>query len=467
MIASANTMSPDLSPPALAPARASKPFQGWIVAFMLFLFLNQLALLVPALAPFRVVFRIASFGSSLALLALLRGRTGSPLHPAVVPAAWAILLVGAAVVHPTTNTLLSGLAQVGLYVAILAPLFWVPRLRVDVQMLRRLILVIWGFHTLSATVGIVQVMRPGTFQFNVSSIIASRGESYVYDLAVVTESGEIVLRPMGLTDIPGGASNSGFYAVLFGMGFLLIDRRRWFRLVCLASFGIGMACLYLAQVRSVLLIAAGCLLVFGGVLLWRKHVARSGLLALVLGVGLVGAFVWAATLSSGGVAERFLDLLKARPDQIFFENRGQFLVETIERHLPRYPLGAGVGRWGMANMYFGSNSDPARAPIWVEIQWTGWLLDGGVPLVIAYAVAVLLACWVAWKISRRSVTNHLELSLWAALILAYNAGVLVLTFSYPVFIAQWGMEFWLLNATLFAAAVGVAGGGGTRERAAQ
>ncbi len=31
-------------------------------------------------------------------------------------------------------------------------------------------------------------------------------------------------------------------------------------------------------------------------------------------------------------------------------------------------------------------------------------------------------------------------------------GATALTFSYPIFLSQSGMEFWLLNATLFAAA---------------
>ncbi|MDE3126458.1 MAG: hypothetical protein KGL38_00560, partial [Gemmatimonadota bacterium] len=45
-----------------------------------------------------------------------------------------------------------------------------------------------------------------------------------------------------------------------------------------------------------------------------------------------------------------------------------------------------------------------------------------------------------------------SLSLWGAVILAYSIGALAFTFSYPVFLSQTGMEFWFLNAVLFAVA---------------
>jgi len=38
------------------------------------------------------------------------------------------------------------------------------------------------------------------------------------------------------------------------------------------------------------------------------------------------------------------------------------------------------------------------------------------------------------------------------LIFAYDIGAVAITFNYPLFMSQGGMEFWLLNAVLFAAA---------------
>ena len=39
-----------------------------------------------------------------------------------------------------------------------------------------------------------------------------------------------------------------------------------------------------------------------------------------------------------------------------------------------------------------------------------------------------------------------------AVVFAYDVGALAITFNYPLFIGQGGMEFWLLNAALFTAA---------------
>jgi hypothetical protein len=41
-----------------------------------------------------------------------------------------------------------------------------------------------------------------------------------------------------------------------------------------------------------------------------------------------------------------------------------------------------------------------------------------------------------------------------AMVFAYDVGALAMTFNYPIFISQSGLEFWILNACLFAAWVG-------------
>src|SRR6202043_556520 len=105
----------------------------------------------------------------------------------------------------TTNNALSGLAQIVLYLAILAPLFWVPRLRLDTQAVRTVLLTLWSFHALSSAFGVLQVYYPGRFQPNLSAQVASRGASYLRDLTIVVSGGQRVYRPMGLTDAPGGA----------------------------------------------------------------------------------------------------------------------------------------------------------------------------------------------------------------------------------------------------------------------
>jgi hypothetical protein len=87
----------------------------------------------------------------------------------------------------------------------------------------------------------------------------------------------------------------------------------------------------------------------------------------------------------------------------------------------------------------------------VEIQWTGWLLDGGVPLILTYSFMMGLACLAAYRIAMSRLLG--DLPLFATVILAYDIGVVALTFNYPVFIGSGGLDFWLLNALLFGAFV--------------
>jgi hypothetical protein len=82
-------------------------------------------------------------------------------------------------------------------------------------------------------------------------------------------------------------------------------------------------------------------------------------------------------------------------------------------------------------------------------MWTGWLLDGGIPLVAAYIAAMGIAFYWAGRIALDR--SRPELTMWGALVFAYNTGALAVTFNNPLFVSQAGLEFWLLNAALWGA----------------
>lgn len=443
---------------AAGQGRPPAPSSAWLIGFVLLLiafqlallFLNSLALVLGGTGPLRIVLRTAPYLASLALLFLLPRRRQR--HPAAGLAFWAVILVAISILHPTTNTLLAGTAHAALYLAIIAPLFWVPRVHLDAAAFRRLILIFWGFYTLGAVVGVLQVFFPGYLQPSLSSVIAE--SAGLEDYYMTTTSGERVFRPMGLTDTPGGAAGAGFYAVLFGMGWLLTARRAWMRVAAVGSMGAGMMVIYLSQMRSVLVIAGVCALVFVAILAWRRELAKVGTIVVVLGGVALGGLVLAVSLGGSAVTDRLATLVADDAGEVYYNNRGSFLEYTWDELLPRYPFGAGLGRHGMMNRYFGDNSDPDRSSIWVEVQWTGWLLDGGIPLILTYTGAILLALWAAWRIARRRTLGDEDLPFWAALLVAYNMSALALTFSSPLFMGQGGMEFWLLNAALVAAASG-------------
>jgi len=237
--------------------------------------------------------------------------------------------------------------------------------------------------------------------------------------------------------------------VLFGLGLLLTEKSQYLRAACAGGILIGFFCLELAQVRSVMVMTVICVMSFCALLLIRGDTKRFTRCLGLIGVLILASFVWAISMGGETVTKRLSSLVSEPVGDVYYNNRGHFLEDTVKELLPQYPFGAGLGRWGMMNQYFGDNSNPRTESIWVEIQWTGWLLDGGVPLILAYCAALAAAFVVAWKISRGRRFDRL--GIWASLLFAYNLAALAVTFNYPLFIGQGGLEFWLLNACLFAA----------------
>jgi hypothetical protein len=424
-------------------------------------FVCQVALLSGSIGQVRVLVRMAVFGTSLALACALRGR-GKP-SPAVKPARLVLAIVGLAFFNPNGNTLAASAAQIGMYVAILGPLFWVQRLSIDMSNLRRVLLMIWIFQSISAVVGILQVDFPGHFAPAISTIILNQGRSYVRGLEFQNANGQLVFRAMGLSDVPGGAALAGTYAALFGAAFMLTWRRWPARIVAIGSMVVGLAAIFLSHVRVALVTLVICAAVLTIVLAirriwvrttnraWRRYEAGTltRLLA-VLGVVAFFGFSWAIAVGGNGVAARFATLTASDPGTVYHQNRGRFIEYSINELLPQYPLGAGLGRWGMMNHYFGDNSDSNSSMIWAEEQITAWLLDGGVPLIIVYLWAIVTAILFAYRLSLAQIDP--ELAIMAAVICAYDVGALATCLDGPFFGSQSGMEFWMLNAVLFAVA---------------
>jgi hypothetical protein len=185
---------------------------------------------------------------------------------------------------------------------------------------------------------------------------------------------------------------------------------------------------------------------------WRRDIRRLAMLGTGVLLMLAAGWVTASRMTAPDVSARIGALVAASPGTVYYQNRGRFLEEALFRTLPRAPFGEGLGHWGMTATYFGRGGDPSKS-VWVEIQWAGWIVDGGAPLLLAYLAAIALALLATWRIAlARPWPGAEDLPFWGAIVLAYSVGAAALTFSYPIFLAQPGMEFWLLNATLFAAA---------------
>jgi hypothetical protein len=439
------------------PSRVSHALEWFLVVE----FVCQLALLVQSLASFRVVFRCAAFGVSLGFLFLFP--PGKRFHPSTKVCLLALVLVGLAAFHPTTNSALSATMQFLLYAAVAAPLIWVSNLELDKAEIRRALLMMLVFQAISSFVGILQVYFPGQFRGATSIVIASQSRSYLRGLYYRNSFGQMVMRPSGLTDIPGGVNGAGQYTVLLSLYFLLTERKQIARIASAAAAIVGVAAVYLSGVKAGMICLVLSMCVFVALFFWRslttlrlrapsasrrRRVSAIQVCALSMTIAIVGYLV-AFNVGGEGVLNATQTLTQSAPGQLFYQERGRFLEYTLEELLPQFPFGAGLGRWGMMRYYFGDPANLNSPAIWVEIQWTAWLLDGGVPLVITYAMALTMAVIFALRCAVNVPIG--DLAVLSALIAAYDVSVAAATFDSVPFIGGTGVEFWMLNAMLFGA----------------
>ena len=422
----------------------------WLIGFALLHIACQLLLLVPALSSVRTLVRVAAFGVSLLFLVLIPSKRVR--RTSLRACALCILvLLGLEFFHPEGSGLLAALAAIMMNLAVLAPIFWVPRTGSTGTRLHSLITILWLFYTASAALGVLQAYFPGQFQPPLSAVLAAKGSSALAGLEIQLASGERVFRPMGLTDSPGGAAGAGLYALLFGLGALLSEKPafRGARLVAVGGMVAGLMCLYLCQIRSLVIMAGVCTLTLFAVLLISGRISKLvGLLGAV-SVLIPAAFALALAIGGESMTARLTTLVADEPSAVYYNNRGRFLDRTLNYYLPRYPLGAGLGRYGMVHSYFGE----ATGGLWAEIQWTAWLFDGGFPLIVLYVTAIFVASWGCLRIARwQHGADGESLGLWAAVILAYDVGALAVCFNYPLFQGTGGVEFWLLNMSVLCAA---------------
>jgi hypothetical protein len=410
------------------------PGPGWVYLYMAVEIGCQLALLTEVLAPARVLFRSAALGASLLLLVLIPSRPAFH-HPSRNFAFAVVGILTLSMLNPQGGTPLAIVAHWAFCLAVIAPVFWVMRLELTEKTLVRLVLILWLFGTLSSILGILQVYYPGQFQPALSSMIRPDRA-----LLIRLPSGAWVVRPMGLTDVPGGAGLGGFYATLFGLGIALAAPFRRARIAGMASMVVGIICIYLSQVRAVLVTLAICCIVLLALLAISGRISRLMFASvLALAIALLG-FQMATSLGGDTVTSRLASLVADDPTTVYHSNRGMMVELAFNKLLPQYPLGAGLGRWGMVNAYFGNPEDLIAA----EVQWQGWVADGGMFLVVAYPLAVIIAIWFAVRAALASAGG--EFGVWGAVVAAHGVGTLALTFSYAVFMSTIGLQFWLLSA---------------------
>ncbi len=130
----------------------------------------------------------------------------------------------------------------------------------------------------------------------------------------------------------------------------------------------------------------------------------------------------------------------------FRRSAASLLTYTLSELLFEYPLGAGLGRWGMMHVYFGDSSMWEAPPIHVEIQPTGWLLDGGIPLLLAMCGAIIVGVRASYRAAVHA-TGSMQES--ATAILCLQIVLLTMCLTGPAFNTQLGIQYWAFTAALW------------------
>jgi hypothetical protein len=346
--------------------------------------------------------------------------------------------------------LTAGIAQVVFQLAIAAPVFWTSRSSINERRLERLIILVFAANFVSALLGLLQVYYPAIFlppEF--SSLAFKLNPEFLGGLTYLGSEDRLIIRPPGLTDIPGGAAISGTIAALLGFCFALRrEQTQIWKAFFFGSSAIGITVVYLTQVRSMLLMLFGCMLAMAVVRIRQGRILQGTWMIGSAAALLAGSFVWAGTVGGEALEQRYRGIVDSGLLRTYQENRGFFLTHTVSELVFQYPLGAGPGRWGMMSAYFAEPENWRNPALYAEIQLTGWLYDGGVLLWVFYPAALFMAMRYSYRVAtdRASALSESAMTVFAIQLLLVG-----LCFTGPVFNTQLGMMFWLSTAMLYGA----------------
>jgi len=398
-----------------------------------------------------VPIRSAAFAISLVALFWYAASPSRPRyhHPAQNWLILCLVYLGLMIFHPATNSLVTGIAQVMLYLSVMAPVFWGPRLKCTSEQVQRVLLLLLICSGVNSLVGILQVYDPGSWLPKEFSTVVMHSDSGIDAGTYIGPSGNLIVRPPGLFDAPGAISGPAAMATILGLIFFFGPVNFGQKTIGLVAAISGIAAIFLSHVRTSLVVAAGSLLAYGAILTFQRKKTRALVLWAVAALAAVGSFSLAMVLGGESVQERFSTLLEDDPVTLYYSVRGVQLEYGLKTLFLEYPFGAGLGRWGMMRQYFGNENNLSSPPIWAELQPNAWILDGGWVLLLFYPFA--LAATTRSQLRAAKFAPSASLRFAAAAILALSVAVLFLVFGYTPFTAQVGMQYWFLAGILRAA----------------
>jgi hypothetical protein len=433
------------APRAVPSAAAARIPWGFAELFVISQSALPAILIMPGTQAFRLPIRVSSFLLPLAAFVWWN------LHPpAGVKASraqsWLIaimFLLAVMLFHPSTATMMGGLAHLAVYFAVMSPLFWAPAFVRTPEHLARILWILLVCCGINAVVGVLQVYDPQRWLPAEFSHVALRGLG-LGPVSYRGPDGEWIVRPPGLFDTPGAVAGPAAYAALLGLVFAVSALPAWQRFVSMIFAGAGIAAIYLSQVRISLVVTLAMMLVYIAVSARQGRLGRATQFTILAGGLLVGAFMLAFALGGQSIMDRLLTLTASDPFSVYHTARGVQLEVTFGEMFTSAPFGSGLGRWGMAAGYFGA----ARASqmLWAEIQFTGWMIDGGIVLIGLYVGALVVTGLTQYRVA--TMQQYPRLAQCGAVTLAAGFGTAALIFSFTPFVSQVGIQYWFLAGAL-------------------
>lgn len=422
--------------------RAKWGFPEWFV-------ISQTALpallYLPGTQGIRLPLRFSAFGISLAAFAWwqVNSQQTPPAHRAYPWVAAVMGLLAIMLSSPYTSSVVGGLAHMMVYFAVMSPLFWAPVFVRTPEHLARLLAILLVCSGINSMVGVLQVYDPARWMPAELSRVVTEGATGLGAVTYVGPKGQLIVRPPGLFDTPGAVAGPGMFAALLGVIFGLSPIALWKRAGSFALAGAGIAGIYLSQVRISLVVTLLMFGIYAATLVLQKRVAKATAFSILAGGVVVGSFILAVTLGGESVLSRFMTLFADDPLAVYYRARGTQLDITFSQLLYEYPLGAGLGRWGMAAGYFGT---AGLAGIWAEIQITGWMIDGGVLMIALYAGALIVTAASQYRLAMNR--QYPRVAVCAGVVFAANLGIAAMVFSFTPFVTQIGIQYWFLAGAL-------------------
>ena len=178
---------------------------GWAEVFLVIQLLWGVALFVPGMQAYRAYLRALPYMASLgAMVYYFRQPTGERVHAS---GRWLVVSLGVLVLnllHATTHST-AGLAQIVFQLSILAPALWMTRAVRTEKRLARMLWILFASSAISSLVGVLQVYYPERFlppEF--SALGLEMNPDLVSSLTYRGADGQEIVRPPGLSDMPGG-----------------------------------------------------------------------------------------------------------------------------------------------------------------------------------------------------------------------------------------------------------------------